>query len=158
MRGTSTSQPNSGLVSNHDSVSRRDTVDPTTASTGKRPSAIVAPASARVVTTVRCSVLVPRSVTATGVCRVPAGGDERLEGLRGPVGLAEDDDGDPGVDGARQVDAACPRGDDVHARWRLLEVSGTPAYDGTAVTELTPGTTSKAMPARRRPRPPRRGR
>ena len=30
----------------------------------------------------------------------------------------------------------------------LLEVSGTPAYDGTAVTELTPGTISKAMPAR----------
>ena len=29
----------------------------------------------------------------------------------------------------------------------VLEVSGTPAYDGTAVTELTPGTTSKAMPA-----------
>ena len=28
-----------------------------------------------------------------------------------------------------------------------LEVSGMPAYDGTAVTELTPGTTSKASPA-----------
>ena len=28
-----------------------------------------------------------------------------------------------------------------------LAVSGTPAYDGTAVTELTPGTTSTAMPA-----------
>ena len=67
VRGTSTSQPNSGLVSNHDSVSRMVTVDPTTASTGKRPSAIVAAAAPSVVTTVRCSVLVPRSVTATGV-------------------------------------------------------------------------------------------
>ena len=101
MRGTSTSQPNSGLVSNHDSVSRMVTVDPTTASTGKRPSAIVAAAAPSVVTTVRCSVLVPRSVTATGVSARATGGDQGVERLGGPVGLAEHDDGDPGVDALR---------------------------------------------------------
>ena len=34
MRGTSTRQPNSGLVSNHDSVSRRSTTGPTTITAG----------------------------------------------------------------------------------------------------------------------------
>ena len=38
----------------------------------------------RVVTTVRCSVLVPRSVTATGVSGVTAGGDEGVERLARP--------------------------------------------------------------------------
>ena len=34
VRGTSTRQPNSGLVSNHDSVSRRSTTGPTTVMAG----------------------------------------------------------------------------------------------------------------------------
>ena len=39
VRGTRTFQPNSGLVSNHDSCSRRPTVEPTTASDGNSTAA-----------------------------------------------------------------------------------------------------------------------
>ena len=67
VRGTRTLQPKSALVSNQDSDSRRETVEPTTASTGNVASAITLAASARVVTEVRCWIVVPRSVTATGV-------------------------------------------------------------------------------------------
>ena len=115
VRGTSTSQPNSGLVSNHDSVSRMVTVDPTTASTGKRPSAIVADAAPRVVTTVRCSVLVPRSVTATGVSASRPAATRASSDLGGAVGLAQDDDGDARVDRTGEVVAPRTGDDDVHA-------------------------------------------
>ena len=127
VRGTSTSQPNSGLVSNHDSVSRMVTVDPTTASTGKRPSAIVAAAAPSVVTTVRCSVLVPRSVTATGVSAAAAGGDA---GRRAPRR--------PGRAGPSTTTVTPGSTAPVRSVWRapatttwmpvdVLDVSGTPA-------------------------------
>ena len=69
VRGTSTRQPNSGLVSNQDSSSRSATGAPTTASTGRcRAEAVTfAAASASVAVSVRCSVEVPWLVTATGV-------------------------------------------------------------------------------------------
>ena len=90
--------------------------DPTTASTGKRPSDMTPAASASVVTVVRCSVLVPRSVTATGVERVAPGGDERLEGDDGLVGLADDDDGDRRVDDRGEVADLAAGGEDVDPR------------------------------------------
>ena len=69
MRGTSTRQPNSGLVSNHDSVSRRSTTSPTTVIAGGAIRAARASAAirSRVEVTVVCSVVVPTRVIATGV-------------------------------------------------------------------------------------------
>ncbi len=69
MRGTSTRQPNSGLVSNQDSVSRRSTTGPTTVIAGGAISAWRAAEamSARVETTVRWQVSVPVEVIETDV-------------------------------------------------------------------------------------------
>jgi hypothetical protein len=69
VRGTSTRQPNSGLVSNHDSVSRSATVSPTTVMVGGASLAAFTSAamSCRVEVTVRCEVVVPSWVMATGV-------------------------------------------------------------------------------------------
>ncbi len=69
MRGTSTRQPNSGLVSNHDSVVRRSTTSPTTVTAGGaiRAARASASISASVETTVSCAVVVPTRVIATGV-------------------------------------------------------------------------------------------
>ena len=69
MRGTRTRQPNSGLVSNQDSVSRRSTTGPTTVIAGgvilaARASAAM---SASVETTVCWVVSVPVRVIDTGV-------------------------------------------------------------------------------------------
>jgi hypothetical protein len=146
VRGTSTSHPNSGLLSNHDNVSRMVTVDPTTASTGKRPSAIVAPAEDSVVVTVRWSVLVPRSVTATGVA------PSRPAAMRASKVWAALS-GAPMTTtvtlGSSAPVRSTPRAPATRTCTpvELADVSGTPAYEGTAVTELTPGTTSKDTPA-----------
>ncbi len=69
MRGTSTRQPNSGLVSNHESFSRSATVSPTTVIVGgvRRARFTSAATRSSVDTTVRCSVVVPRCVSSTGV-------------------------------------------------------------------------------------------
>ena len=118
VRGTSTSQPNSGLVSNHDSVSRMVTVDPTTASTGKRPSAIVArrgPEGGHHGALLGAGAALGDGHRGVGVA---AGGDEGVERLGGPVGLAQHDDGDPGVDRAGEVGVAGAGDDDVDAGGR----------------------------------------
>ena len=69
VRGTRTRQPKSGLVSNHDSVSRRLTTLPMTVIAGGEMRAARASAamSASVEMTVDCSVVVPTRVIATGV-------------------------------------------------------------------------------------------
>ena len=70
VRGTRTRQPNSGLVSNHDSVSRRSTTSPITVTAGGAIRAVRASAAmcSSVEVTVACSVVVPTRVIATGVC------------------------------------------------------------------------------------------
>ena len=69
VRGTSTRQPNSGLVSNQDSAVRRSTTSPITVTAGgvMRDERTSAPTRARVETRVSCSVVVPTRVIATGV-------------------------------------------------------------------------------------------
>ena len=74
VRGTSTRQPNSGLVSNHDSVSRAATASPTTATAGPAVLASDTPAALRsgpirprVEATVCCALVVPSQVMANGV-------------------------------------------------------------------------------------------
>ena len=67
VRGTSTRQPNSGLVSNQDSLSRQPTISPTTISEGASRCLVSAATRASVEATVYCSVVVPMEVTATGV-------------------------------------------------------------------------------------------
>jgi hypothetical protein len=69
VRGTSTRQPNSGLVSNHDRVSRRFTTSPTTVTAGGLIFAALASAEieSSVEITVDWSVVVPTRVIATGV-------------------------------------------------------------------------------------------
>ena len=95
MRGTRTRQPNSGLVSNHDSSLAQPTVEPTTASDGNRLGRAQSSASTspRVLEWVRWSIVVPCSVTATGVSR-PAGGEQVAERTAEALGGAEDHDGD----------------------------------------------------------------
>src|SRR5512144_2765255 len=68
VRGTSTRQPNSGLVSNHDSVVRRSTTSPTTVMAGGAilPARASAAMFSSVDTTVACSVVVPTRVIDTG--------------------------------------------------------------------------------------------
>jgi len=69
VRGTSTRQPNSGFVSNHDSAARRSTTSPTTVTAGGaiRAARASVPIRPSVETTVSCSVVVPTRVIATGV-------------------------------------------------------------------------------------------
>ena len=88
----------------------------------------------------------PRSVRATGVVRAATGGRQAAEGGGQRLRRTEDDHGHVVTVGRRPVDPAVAGVDDVHRRG-LLVVSGTPAYAGTAEAALTPGTTSKGMPA-----------
>jgi hypothetical protein len=69
VRGTSTRQPNNGLVSNHDKVSRWFTTSPMTSTVGSASSAPAAAAAMRLrgATTVTWSVVVPADVSAAGV-------------------------------------------------------------------------------------------
>ena len=67
VRGTRMFQPNSGLVSNHDSCSRSATVEPITARAGNSTVFITAATSPSVVVRVTWRIVVPRSVRATGV-------------------------------------------------------------------------------------------
>src|SRR5687768_23793 len=146
VRGTSTFQPNSGLVSNHDSCSRMATVDPTTARAGNSTVFMASRTSPRVVTRVAWRIVVPRSVSATGVsgarpassrlARAPA----RSSGAprRTTVTLSDTDADQSTLRSLALI---------TWTAGEVLEVSGTPAYAGTAETALTPGTTSKPMPA-----------
>ncbi len=67
VRGTSTRQPNSGLVSNQDNWSRQPTTSPTTIREGGSRCLVSGATRASVEETVYCSVVVPIEVTATGV-------------------------------------------------------------------------------------------
>ena len=70
VRGTRIRQPKSGLVSNQDSCSRSAAVEPTTAISGLASRAALAALAAATsgAATVRCSTVVPCSVSTTGVC------------------------------------------------------------------------------------------
>lgn len=67
VRGTSTRQPNSGLVSNQDSLSRQLTTFPTMIRAGASMPLVSDASFCSVETTVSCSVVVPRLVIAAGV-------------------------------------------------------------------------------------------
>ena len=146
VRGTRTRQPKSGLVSNHDSVSRRSTTLPTTVIAGGAMRAARASAAmcSSVETTVACSVVVPTRVIATGVS------GERPAAIRSlamsPIM--------PTAESSTRVrsPAYCfqstfsPQVTTETSRLSFV-VSGMPAYAGTAPTDETPGTISKPMPA-----------
>src|SRR6476646_1577872 len=153
VRGTRMFQPNSGLVSNHDSCSRRATVAPTTGRVGNSTLAdfIVAATEPSVVVWVRWVIVVPRSVRATGVSgsRPAASRSTRLRARDSGVPSTTTVTSAP-VERAQSTlvlspETTCSVGDDA-------DVSGTPAYVGTALTALTPGTTSKPMQALRQAR------
>ena len=67
MRGTRTCQPNNGLVSNQDSVSRSFTAAPTTTRLGTARAPTTSLACESTVVVVSWWTVVPRTVTATGV-------------------------------------------------------------------------------------------
>ena len=131
VRGTSTRQPNSGLVSNHDAVSRSPAASPTTAITGwssRAAGSAVATSASVHATRALVAPWCPCAVTATGVCGVAPGGEQaRGRRRRTSSASAEDDDGGPGAGvhapsrrrrraGARRARRPTPAG-----------VSGTPA-------------------------------
>ena len=130
MRGTRTRQPNSGLVSNHDSVSRRSTTSPTTVTAGGLIRAARASAAIRssVETTVVCSVVVPARVISTGVSGDAAGGDQLLGDLADDLHGREQDE--RAVSPWRLQSTFSRQVTTVSSRWSLV-VSGIPAYAGT---------------------------
>ena len=147
VRGTSTRQPKSGLVSNQDSFSRRSTTAPTTVTAGCASRAALASAamSASVETMVSCVVVVPAWVIATGVSadRPAATSASAISAMCGSAESstsvswsAYDAQSTFGADAATTA----------NSRWSLL-VTGMPAYAGTAVAAETPGTISKPTPA-----------
>src|SRR5580765_6100323 len=146
VRGTRTFQPNSGLVSNHDSCSRSATVELTTASAGNSTDFITVATSPRVVTRVAWRIVVPRSVRATGLSAGrPASSSLPSAPARSSGAPRSTTVTDSAAEAAQSTwrslaEITCTAGE-------LLEVSGMPAYAGTAETALTPGTMSKAMPA-----------
>jgi len=146
VRGTRTRQPKSGLVSNHDSVSRRSTTLPTTMTAGGaiRAARASAPMSASVEVTVACSVVVPTRVIATGVA-----GERPAETSALAISATW-----PTPESSTRVRSSAywlqstvpSQVTTATSRWSLV-VSGMPAYAGTAPTEETPGTISKPRPA-----------
>ena len=117
VRGTRTSQPNSGLVSNHDSVlaqrdgrahdGQRRESDPAVAEHG-----LDLPEGRDV------GALAGRRAAlgdGDGRRRVAAGGEQVAQGWTEPLGGAEDDDGAAAVDRPGPVVRAVPDADDVHA-------------------------------------------
>src|SRR5262245_5063360 len=145
VRGTSTRQPNSGLVSYQDSASRCLTTSPITVTTGPDSFAARTSAATRssVEATVRCSVVVPPAVSSTGVTGLRPAAINAL--AISPI--------DPSALASTRVvcGSACWVQSGPLAASTMLtsctarEVSGTPAYSGTAVSAGTPGTISKGM-------------
>ncbi len=147
MRGTSTRQPNSGLVSNQDSVLRRSTTSPTTTTAGGAICAVRASAAirSRVETTVTCSVVVPTLVIATGVVAARPAATSARE--MSPMPFTADSSTSVRSSAyCVQSTFASPQVTTATSRLFFV-VSGTPAYAGTAVTDETPGTISKPTPA-----------
>jgi hypothetical protein len=147
VRGTSTRQPNSGLVSNHDALSRSPAASPTTAMSGRSSPAraSVAPTSDSGHDTDRWCTVVPRDVSTTGVrgdrpaasrpsadCRMSSSAPRTTTVVLAPACAVQSTSTPCGW---MTCTPAVPAG-----------VSGTPAYAGTAVAADTPGTTSKASP------------
>src|SRR5450759_4264310 len=140
-------QPNSGLDSNHESCSRIATVDPTTASDGNSAlaEAISSTTCPSVVVWVRWVMVVPRSVKATGVA------GSRPAESRFPSALLSVS-GVPStttvtLPAVEQVQSTLVPPLTTCSDGELADVSGTPAYVGTALTALTPGTISNLIPA-----------
>src|SRR3954452_11131050 len=146
VRGTSTRQPNSGLVSNHDSVSRRSTTSPTTVTAGGDIRAARASAAIRssVEATVACSVVVPTRVIATGVCALRPAATSAL--AMSPIWPTAESSTRVRLSAYWLQSTLSPQVTTATSRWSLV-VSGMPAYAGTAATEDTPGTISNARPA-----------
>ena len=147
VRGTRTRQPNSGLVSNHDSVSRRSTTSPTTVTAGGVMPAARASArmSASVDTTVVCSVVVPTRVIATGV---PGSRPASTSASATSPMVPQAPRSTSVLSSAYHAQSILASEQEMTATSRsCFVVSGIPAYAGTAVTEETPGTISKATPA-----------
>ena len=151
VRGTSTRQPNRGLVSNQDALSRRETPGPVTATSRSSPvaatSSTAALTSRSVATAVRWDVVDPPTVTLT-----PADPSWPAS-TRAPT-HATTSSGTPSTTTVPCVPATAA------ASWRPPAsstctapvpevVTGTPACSGTAVASDTPGTTSTGTPARR---------
>jgi hypothetical protein len=147
VRGTRMFQPNSGLVSNQESCSRSATVEPTTAREGNSTLAddIRATTWPRVVVWVRWVMVVPRSVSATGVLSLrPAASRSpsallRVSGVPSTTTVT--------LSPVERVQSTLVPPLTTCSEGELAEVSGTPAYAGTALTALTPGTTSNLIPA-----------
>ncbi len=148
MRGTSTRQPNSGLVSNHDSVSRSATVSPTTVIVGGASLAAFTSAAmfASVDVTVRCEVVVPSWVIATGVSGARPEATSAL--AASPMPLVEESSTRVALPAPSPAQSTAPSATLTTRTSRFFaDVSGMPAYAGTALIAETPGTTSNGMPA-----------
>ena len=149
VRGTRIRQPNSGLVSNHDSSSRAATASPTTAMAGPlvlardTPAALRSgPMRPRVETTVCCALVVPSQVMANGVVSGQPAATSILP-ISAGAASAPSTTRVAGLYATRLTSAA----------WMTRSspfgslASGMPAYVGTAVTSGTPGTISNLTPA-----------
>src|SRR3954452_9875028 len=142
VRGTSTRQPNSGLVSNQDRAVRRSTTSPITVTAGgviraARASSAIRPS---VETTVSCSVVVPTRVMATGVSSLRPAATSAVATSAMQL-TAESSTSVRSSTYCVQSILASEQFTTATSRCRL-SVSGTPAYAGTAVTDETPGTIS----------------
>src|ERR1700733_6017181 len=147
--GTSTRQPNSGLVSNHDSAACAVTPSPTTATAGPCAVSRLTPAAFRsaaiepsVPTTVCCSVVVPFQVMANGALSAPPLATSILPRSTGPVS-APRMTSVPSLTDTRLTSLALM----IRTSPVTSLVSGMPAYSGTAVAADTPGTTSNGTRA-----------
>src|SRR5256714_5443024 len=150
VRGTSTCQPNNGRVSHHDTRSRCSTTGPMTATAGSVRPAETTSASTRssVETIVRCVVIVPSLVTATGVSSARPCSTKAAAAL--PIAAVAYSTTTTGTAAAAAQSTASGSGDGSTTSTcpRRLSVNGMPAYAGTAVAAGTPGTTSTGTCAR----------
>jgi hypothetical protein len=123
-------------------------VSPTTVTVGGASLAALTSAAMRssVETTVRCPVVVPPSVMATGVSGARPAAISAL--AASPTTWVADRRTRVAVPAPRTDQSTVPSATLTTRTSRCLaEVRGIPAYAGTALTEETPGTTSNGMPA-----------
>src|ERR687898_654036 len=145
VRGTSTRQPKSGLVSNQDRAARCSTTSPTTATTGAGSfAARTSPATrSSVETTVCCSTVLPDVITATGVvAAVPASISALATWPRWSSARVS-----TSVSAVHAAQSTLPVTSMTCTLRLRPAVSGPPACAGIAVTPATPGTTSNGTPA-----------
>ncbi|CAM5227331.1 hypothetical protein SAVIM40S_02983 [Streptomyces avidinii] len=157
VRGTSTRQPNSGFDSNQDRSSRRATAlcSPTTAMTGRAPSGegstlpclntwAIVPSVAH---QVRCRVVVPATVTVSGVSGLRPAPTSSAAAAETVSSVADTTRMPSLAPTSLQQRAEAVRASTNRTSAPCLSRSGTPAYAGTPTAVATPGTTSKGMPA-----------